>query len=276
MLELVAACLLLAADPAPSPAPAAEVAPAAEPRAEPPAPAEAPQPAAAEPAPAAAAPAPAPAAAAEKAPELSSAAPSPRDAFAPKRVTLSLGLGRSFPGGSVEEDVPMNDLTSPMGTIQLQLGVRFLQRWMASLVLDASGGGTPGAGYRLACTLADLDCTATSARVALEGRYYFTPSAKQTWWAGAGLGSETMRVVPDDGGDAPDFLPTYTGGIFPRLSGGWESRVNGYFGWGFYAALSSGRYDKVSWGESGDAGDLPGDVAGHSWLDLGVRVILFP
>jgi hypothetical protein len=281
MLDLVTACLLLAAGPAPisaepEPVPAPEVKtsePASAPADAVPVPAAPATPPAATPEePSSATAAPAPATSAASPTEVSS----PADGFSPKRVTLSLGLGRSYPGGSVQEDVPMNDLTSPMGTIQIQFGVRFLQRWMASLVLDASGGGSPGGGYRLACSVGGIDCTATSARVAIEGRYYFSPAAKRTWWAGAGLGSEATRILPDDGKDAPAYLPTYTGGLFPRLSGGWESRVNTYFGWGFYAALSSGRYDRVSFGESNDSSKIPGDVAGHSWLDLGVRAILFP
>jgi hypothetical protein len=286
MFELVAAFLLLAAEPAaapePQPAPPAPaVAPtegatapgtgAAAPEAEAPPPAAATQPEkpAVEPvaAPAAAA---APATPATEAAE----AAEPVDPSAPVRVTASLGIGRSWPGGLVDSNAPMNDLTSSMAGVRLDFGVRITQRWMAAIVVDAMGGGNPGLLFRGLC--GSQECTTSSTRTSLEGRYVFSPTAKKTWWAGAGLGGESTRVSLKDSKKTLPSLPTYSGGIFPRLSGGWDWRVNRYFGWGFYGALSSGRYTKVSFGDSKDTQDLAGDPRGHSWLDLGVRIILFP
>jgi len=82
-------------------------------------------------------------------------------------------------------------------------------------------------------------------------------------------------VLPEDSKDPLTVNPSYTGGIFPRLSAGWDRRMSRFWGWGFYGALSSGRYTKKAMGDA-DPTDLPGDVRGHSWLDLGVRFILFP
>jgi hypothetical protein len=52
--------------------------------------------------------------------------------------------------------------------------------------------------------------------------------------------------------------------------------VNPYFGWGFYGGISFGTFSKVAMGESTDWKSIPGDEAGHTWLDLGVRIIAFP
>lgn len=93
---------------------------------------------------------------------------------------------------------------------------------------------------------------------------------------GGRAGGETTRVAIKDSEETLDTLPTFTGAIFPRLSGGWDRRMSRRWGWGFYGALSTGTYSKQSFGDSKETSDLPGDPGGHSWLDLGVRIILFP
>jgi hypothetical protein len=267
MIALAASVLLLAAEPA-----SVEVAPAAPPAAEaPPAPAApaAPQEPAAPPAPSApaapmAAPAPAP------------AAVPPADPMAPRRVTASIGLLRAIPGGYVSEDFPINDLTSSMMGLHLDFGFRITPKWMVALAADLAGGGTPGITYRLLCATEGDDCNVSTGRVALEGRYTFRPLDRRTLWVGAGLGAETTRVTVEGSDDQRDDLPSWSGGLF-RLSAGWDHRMSRNWGYGLFAAMSMGRYDEVTYGDSGDAVDVPGDDhQGHSWLDLGVRIILFP
>lgn len=291
MIELVAACLLLATESVPPP-PAA--APPQDAQVESPAPVPAPPAAGTAPA-HDASPAAAGAAAAPPAPCDESGAgaqpetcPVPAEALAPvgavptgdgprpMRLTLSLGLGRAFPGGAIAKDRPMNDLTSPMGSLRLDAGFRIRPKLIVALVLDLSGGGTPGATLRADCTAADVDCAVASSRMSVDARYVFTPLARRTWWAGAGLGAEGTGLVPRGGGTRSDFMPTYSGGLFPRLSGGWDRRVNPYFGWGFYAGISFGGFSEVAMGESAQGSSIPGDSAGHSWLDLGVRIVAFP
>ncbi|HSN13786.1 MAG TPA: hypothetical protein VLT61_04085 [Anaeromyxobacteraceae bacterium] len=278
MLELIAASLLLAAEPA-----APESAP-------PPAAATAPETAAAPAASAEAAEVPASPAEAAQAPVAAPAAggPAPEASAPPQHgspavggmrpmlVTVSLALARSYPGGSVAAHQPMNDLTSPMGTVRLDAGIRLRPKLMLALVLDMSGGGTPGATWREQCSAVGVDCTVASSRVALDARYVFTPFARTTWWAGAGLGVEGTELRNEDSRVKEAFMPNYNGGLFPRLSAGWDSRVNPYFGWGFYGGISFGTFTQVAMGESTDWRRIPGDEAGHTWLDLGVRIIAFP
>jgi hypothetical protein len=265
LLELVAACLLLATDPAasePAPPPVAATPPeASAPPAAPAAP------------PATAAPAGGPASEAGAPPQPGSPAVA---GMRPMLVTLSLGVARSYPGGSVAAHQPMNDLTSPMGTVRLDAGLRLRPKLMLALVVDMSGGGTPGAAWRARCSAAGVDCTVASARIGLDARYVFTPVARTTWWAGAGLGVEGTELRNEDSRVKEDFMPKYSGGLFPRLSAGWDSRMNPYFGWGFYGGISFGTFTKVAMGESTDWRSIPGDEAGHTWLDLGVRIIAFP
>jgi hypothetical protein len=278
MLEIIAACLLLSTDPVPAqePQPAAATAePLGAPAPEGPAatePATTAPPATPAPAGSGAAPLPQPATAeAPPAPPSEAAAPA-----GPPRLVASLGLLRSFASGSLSDGIPMNDLTSPLLGLRLDAGFRFTPRWVAAIVAELVGGGTPGLAQRQLCDGAGVDCTVSSARLSLEGRYVFTPEAPQTWWAGAGFGGETTRVTLVDSKRTPDYLPTYKGALFPRLSGGWDHRVNRWFGWGFDAALSTGRYTKRAKGDPEVLADLPGDPVNHTWLDLGVRVILFP
>lgn len=271
MLEAIATCLLLAADPAPvqepQPAAAAEV-PASE------------EPASSEPTPAAppaaetgAAPLAPPAPADPTTPSEDAAS----DAVAgPPRLVASLGLSRSIPDGHLSDGVPMNDFTSPLLGLRADVGFRITPRWMAAVVADVAGDGNPGLAQRQACDAAAVECTVSSMRLSLEGRYVSSPDAAQTWWAGAGFGAETARVTIRGSKETPDYLPTYEGGLFPRLTGGWDQRVNRWFGWGFHGAFSMGRYEKRAKGDSEVTSDIPGGTAVHSWLDFGVRVILFP
>jgi hypothetical protein len=283
MVQLVAALMLLAAEPAPAVATSPEVKPAeAAPAVVPAPPAEpaaTPAPVPTEPAapaqPPAATAAPAPVAAPAPASAAAAAAPAaPEDPNAPRRFTASLGIGRTWPGGEVMKDAPMNDLTSPMGQLELTAHFRITPKWLVGITLDASSGGTPGALLRAACALNGEECETFTTQVALEGRYVFDPSAARTWWAGAGLGGETTGTkLKGSNADRP-YLGKYTGGVL-RLSGGWDRRMSRNWGWGFYGSLSSGSFDKVATG-GGDPENLPADKAGHSWLGLGVRIILFP
>lgn len=269
MVQIVAALLLLAAEPA---TPVTETAPEVKPAE---AQAGAPAPPGAEGAPAqsVAQPSADPSAAAvAAAPVTPPVAP---DDGAPRRFTASLGLGRAYPGGEAVADSPMNDLTSPMGQLTLWLGFRITPRWLAGLYLDGAGGGTPGALLRGLCTLDGEECITSSTQVGIEGRYVFEPAARQTWWAGAGLGTETTGTSLKGSNADRSYLGSYSGGVFPRLSGGWDRRVSRIWGWGFYGTLSFGRYSKLATG-GGDPRDIPGDTAGHSWLGLGARIILFP
>jgi hypothetical protein len=133
----------------------------------------------------------------------------------PMLVTLSLGLARSYPGGSVAAHQPMNDLTSPMGTVRLDAGLRLRPKLMLALVLDLSGGGTPGAKWREQCSAAGVDCTVASSRIGLDARYVFTPFARTTWWAGAGLGVEGTGLQNEHSSVKEAFMPNYNGGLFP-------------------------------------------------------------
>jgi hypothetical protein len=284
MLQIAFTCLVLAAEPAapaaaePSPAPAAAApAPAAPASAAPIAPAE---PAAAPAAPAAvpeAAPAPqsAPPPAASPAPPAPVVEGPPAEPGEPLRFTASLGIGRAWPDGLVSSRVAMNDLTSATVGVRLDFGFRITQKWLVAVVVDAQAGGTPGAGYRLLCAIDGVDCAVTTFRAAVEGRYVFRPLARRTWWVGAGLGSEAAQVMLSNNNGTRPYLPTFTGGLL-RLSAGWDRRINQSFGWGFYGGWSVGTYGKTRLGDSGPYSNVEGEARSHSWLDLGVRLILFP
>jgi hypothetical protein len=174
----------------------------------------------------------------------------------------------------VVKDSPMNDLTGPMGQFELAAHFRITPRWLVGITLDAASGGSPGAAARALCAADGEECVTVTSQLALEGRYVFDPSAPRTWWAGAGLGSETTGTrLKGSSADRP-YLASYTGGVL-RLSGGWDRRMSRTWGWGFYGSLSTGSFDKLATG-GGDPVDVPGKKAGHSWLGLGVRIILFP
>jgi hypothetical protein len=250
---------------APAPAPAPQAAPAPAPQVAP-----APVPQAAPVTPVVA-----PAAVAPAAPAAGPTARPPERAK-PFWLTASLGVERSFAGGMVSSAMPMNDLTSPMLGMRLDVGVRFRKHWVVALVMDGGRFGAPGATMRAECGVAGTECGVGTMRQSLEGRYAFSPTRKRTWWVGAGLGTESTRVMVADTGGTMSMLPTYRGAIFPRVSVGRDWRMSRWWGWGLFASWSRGAFDQKMMGSATDPGTVGGDSRGHSWLDLGIRIIAAP
>ncbi|MBF5043088.1 hypothetical protein FGE12_11880 [Aggregicoccus sp. 17bor-14] len=141
-----------------------------------------------------------------------------------------------------------------------------------------AGLGLGGAGRRfdLACSGVDVECVGYSFRLGVLAQYNLAPAAKVNPWLGYGAGVEGSGVaVSTARGDATS---TAVGWDFARLMGGVDFRLPTGFGVGPYAELALGRYDTLTEHSPGDVSRKThiADKAVHGWLNVGVRIVLFP
>jgi hypothetical protein len=185
---------------------------------------------------------------------------------------LAAGIGFAVPSGDAEQNIAMSQVTESQFLVELEGGIRFTPEVMGSLILDL-GVGDSGSGVRPICT-SSSDCTAVTARFGAQLRYAFTPYAYQTPWVAVGTAFEsTSSGGSNTGFDRVD----YNGWEYLRLSGGVDFRGTGQLGFGFFAGVSFSRYGEVEDPTTAGRLTIPSDFrTTHTWVQAGVRVILFP
>lgn len=123
----------------------------------------------------------------------------------------------------------------------------------------------------------DVSCSSFSVRAGLELRYTFAPAEAVSGWLGYGIGYESASQTISDEGRYSE-TSTAAGLELARLSGGLDFRLSRGFGLGPFAIMSIGRYthqrteinNVVTF-----SGNLP-SPAFHSWIALGLRMVIFP
>jgi hypothetical protein len=188
----------------------------------------------------------------------------------PVAVTVAMSLFSMSPGGDAEGGKAMKDFTSAMGGFGLEAGLRLDERLTLGAYFDFASGVT-GATLEDWCVASGLECTTADMKLGLLARWAFTPSDWQTPWIALGAGVDVMVAVPDD---PKAKTPSYVGFEPLRLSVGWDYRGWSPFGIGVFATASWSRYASVDDG-TGTVFAIE-DRRGHSWLQIGVRGILFP
>ncbi len=190
---------------------------------------------------------------------------------APAPFMLALGLGVAVPGGNAEPGYTMSDVYRPQFLFELEGGLRFTPWVMGSLFLDV-GVGDAGDFYRADCRAqGGNDCTAVTARFGVQLRYAFTPYAPSTPWISIGTAAEAGTISYDSWSSAYDT--TYTGWEVLRLGAGVDFRATPTAGWGLFVNAGFGRYSEVDY--QGVTYDIPSTRL-HTWVQGGVRLILFP
>jgi hypothetical protein len=189
----------------------------------------------------------------------------------PGAVMFGLGLFGQSAGGDAEGGVSMADFTTAMTGFGLEAGLRLDPHWMLGAFLEFAAGDA-GPVLERACTANGLKCTTSELKLGIMGRYAFTPTDWQTAWVGVGAGMGVLVAVPDD---TRYESPAY-GGMEPlRLSAGWDFRGNGIFGVGVFVTGSWSRYGSVD--NADGESFVPVDTRrAHTWLQVGVRGVLFP
>jgi hypothetical protein len=201
-------------------------------------------------------------------PETAAPGVAPMPPETPGPITLAASLFRLFPGGDVEASMAMKDFTTAMTGLGLEAGLRLTPKFLVGGSLDMAFG-RPGPALEAWCGGWGMTCDTADVKLGLMARYAFTPAASSTPWVGVGVAFDVLMALSD----ATEQTPSYGGGE-PRLSAGWDLRLNRTIGVGAFVTASTSRYPDV---DRGDGEIVPIDRrARHTWLQLGVRGILFP
>jgi hypothetical protein len=122
----------------------------------------------------------------------------------------------------------------------------------------------------------DVSCSVVTVRLGLEGNYQFQPDQRINPWVGYGIGFESAIQSLTDRQRGYSETNTSSGVTYAQLAGGFDFRA--LLGFGPYAELALGRFNKVSVEQNGRktfSGDIE-DRAWHAWLTLGVRMVVRP
>lgn len=123
----------------------------------------------------------------------------------------------------------------------------------------------------------DVSCSSHSVHAGIELRYTFTPAESLSGWVGYGAGVTSATQSISDAGHYSEET-TAKGYDFGRISGGLDVRVTRGFGFGPYAVATIGRFTSQST-EIRNRDTFSGDVDDqtmHTWLSLGMRLVVFP
>ena len=196
---------------------------------------------------------------------------------------LSLGLraGYGVPLGSAGDGSSLNQLTAGAVPIQLDVGYRLDEHWLAGGYFGWGPARIASAAKRTLAAQGATDVGGHAVqRLGLQGIYTFLPEARFAPWAGLGLGYEWTRY-------ASARLNTATGTADAEIGmGGFEAivqvggdyRLSRGFTIGPFATLSFGQFRNhvsdvdVKSGTVADPGTTSVSSKGiHEWLQLGVR-----
>ncbi|MCK6545625.1 autotransporter outer membrane beta-barrel domain-containing protein [Myxococcota bacterium] len=199
--------------------------------------------------------------------------PAPSTSF---QLALRLGAGIPFGKASGLENDELSKGTSAHGVALIDVGYKLTANIFIGGYFGLGRGGM-GSDPMLTstCEADGISCASDSLRVGLEAQYHFTPASRMSWWAGYGVGLERLALAfSGPGGDASTSL---LGVEYALLSGGFDYRVSETFGIGPVVSLSLGSYVNHSQELNGASmGRDIDDSALHAWLNLGVRLVLFP
>jgi hypothetical protein len=142
---------------------------------------------------------------------------------------------------------------------------------MGSLVLDLGVGDAGDVAHADCRFSGGSDCTALDVRFGVQLRYAFTPAAPTTTWVSIGTAVEVGGVSDDTGYANYDL--TYTGWEVLRLGAGIDFRASPTAGWGLFVLAGFGSYDEVDYQGANYSIDR---TRTHTWVQAGLRLILFP
>jgi hypothetical protein len=181
---------------------------------------------------------------------------------------LAVSVFRLFGGGELEAGLPVRDFTTAMTGFGLEGGVRVTPKLLLGGSMEVATGRA-GPTLEAWCATGGFTCDTSDVKMGLMGRYALTPAASHTPWIGLGVAFDVVMALSD----TTDRTPSYGAGEV-RLSAGWDLRLTRSVGVGAFVAGSSSRYPDV---DRGDGNIVPIDRrARHTWLQVGVRGILFP
>jgi hypothetical protein len=197
----------------------------------------------------------------------------------PARVGFQMAFrtGYSIPMGTVMKgalqdgsDLKMSDTVSGQVPIIVDIGDKLIPELFIGGYFGLGFGGTAGQVHD-GCQAAGDSCLGVSVQLGIEAQYHILPSGSVDPWLGYGIGVESLGV--SEANDNTTQTVSFTGYQFARLSAGADFRVTHGFGVGPFVEYSLGQYNTVN--GNGQDVDIP-SKAGHQWLTLGARFVLFP
>jgi len=190
------------------------------------------------------------------------------------RGSWALTFGNVDDSGDSLAPDRQTDLFGNQLQLTLDLGYKFVpQLFIGGYV----GLGFGGVGDQIAAQCSDISCSSTLFRIGLEAIYYPTPGRPVSPWVGYGIGLEGNSVNASDGfGDASSIS---VGGFeWAHLMAGVDFRMSRALAVGPFVDLSFGTYNSVSVTDaSGNSQNLDlTQHATHGWLQIGLRMVVFP
>ena len=125
------------------------------------------------------------------------------------------------------------------------------------------------------CNRLNATCVGVGVRIGAEIQYHILPAGALNPWLGYGLGYEAAGYGMSYPGY--DETASASGFEFAHFMAGLDIRLSHGFGLGPFVDFSMGTYSKVDDKVNGVTSSESIDrTAGHQWLTLGVRGVVFP
>jgi hypothetical protein len=200
---------------------------------------------------------------------------------------MAMRTGFSVPVGEATAG-PGDDLRARYSTqvpFVIDLGAKFTRAIYVGVYLGF-GIGSEGSNARVEALCDDdssnlqndIQCSAYTLRLGLEGRYYLSPGDSLDPWLGYGIGFEAAVQELNDRSRRRSEQTTASGLEFARLGAGFDWRASTVFGIGPLVEFAVGRYTH-SKTEVDGVTTFDGSIeegGTHAWVTLGFRGVFFP
>jgi hypothetical protein len=192
-------------------------------------------------------------------------------------VMVPFGAATSAPGDN------LRDRYSTQMALLVDLGAKLGPSFYLGAYLGLSLG-SEGADTRVEKACDDdgngnrVGCSSSTLRAGLALRYSFAPAARANPWIGYGFGWTQAEQSIDDELNNRRESTSVSGLELARLALGVDFRLSHAFGLGPELVGAFGRYSSTTTevdGVQSSSHDIK-DTAIHTWLTLGLRLVLFP
>lgn len=197
-------------------------------------------------------------------PERPEPTPMPRRGF-----QLGIRTGVALPAGKLSENTAMAALASAQIPLFLDIGAKVSRYVFLGGYGSFALGGVSDRWDRNTCR--GHDCASRSAHLGAQIQIHFGSFERVNPWIGYGIGYEWLWTS-----GAPET--TVHGPEYGRFMAGFDFRLSHDWGLGPFVDATIGRYTRVTADDNNGrskTSDID-DTAVHSWVTVGLRLVLFP
>jgi hypothetical protein len=200
----------------------------------------------------------------------------PTDDAARTPFSMAVRSGASIPAGSIDERSTMNDFVAWQVPVFVDVGVRPIPQLFLGTYVGVGFGAVSDEFERTLC--APRDCSAQSGHLGVEAQYQFSTADRSKPWIGYGIGFESLSSTgfSESSLRGPEYARFMAGIDFllwPEIAAG--PFIDGTLG--RYTSFNAEQ--RVLGASSASTTALEGEVASpglHSWLTLGMRLVISP